>query len=151
MPSNTRRALLAGSGALLAALCGCSAPQSSPSQTGDANPHWVTVYLGERDETHHVTVTITNESGEVLFEKEYQLSDSNETGEDGRFPTSTDPDSIAITVDGTQFERDWPGFEQSTLPCNDPNEAGIQVYVENDQDGQPDIRLEADCQSVTGA
>lgn len=149
MPSISRRALLVGSGAILAAGSGCSAPRSTQRQPGDANPHWIRVYLGERDETHHVTVTITNEDGKALFEKEYQLSDSNETGETGTFPASTDPETIAVTVDGTQFERDWPGFEQSTLPCNTPNEAGIEVYVENDQDGRPEIRLEADCQSVT--
>jgi len=108
------------------------------------------MYLGDRDETHQVTVTIMNEGGDVLFEKEYLLSDSNEADEDATFPASTDPETIVVTVNGTRFERDWPGFEQPALPCDGPNEAGVEIYVENAQDGEPDIRLEADCQSVTG-
>jgi hypothetical protein len=108
------------------------------------------MYLGDRDETHQVTVRIMNEGGDVLFEKEYLLSDSNEADEDTTFPASTDPETIVVTVNGTRFERDWPGFEQPALPCDAPNEAGVEIYVENVQDGEPDIRLEADCQSVTG-
>jgi hypothetical protein len=108
------------------------------------------MYLGDRGETHNVTVTITNQDGDTVFEKEYQLSDSNEADEDATFPASAEPETIVVTVDGTRFERDWPGFEQAELPCDGPNEAGIEVYVENGQDGTPDIRLEAGCQSITG-
>lgn len=151
MPSIGRRALLAGTGAVLAPLSGCAALGSSSKQsTGESAPHWVKLYLGDRDETHDVTVTITNDGGDVLFEKEYQLSDSNEADEDATFPASTDPETVVVTADGTRFERDWPGFEQPALPCDGPNEAGIEVYVETAQDGTPDVRLEADCQSVTG-
>lgn len=151
MPSISRRALLAGTGAVLTPLSGCAAIGSPSNQSkGESAPHWVKMYLGDRDETHDVTVTITNEGGDVLFEKEYQLSDSNEADEDATFPASTDPETIVVTVDGTRFERDWPGFEQPPLPCDGPNEAGVEIYVENAQDGTPDIRLEADCQSITG-
>jgi len=108
------------------------------------------MYLGDRDETHNVTVTITNQDETTVFQKEYALSDSNEADEDATFPASTDPETIIITVDGTRFERDWPGFEQPALPCDGANEAGIEVYVETAQDGTPEIRLEADCQSITG-
>ncbi|MDS0475561.1 hypothetical protein [Natrinema sp. 1APR25-10V2] len=107
------------------------------------------MYLGDRDETHDVTVEITNQDSDILFEKEYQLSDSNEADEDATFPASTEPETTVVTVDGTRFERDWPGFEQPALPCDGANEAGIEIYVENAQDGTPDIRLEADCQSIT--
>ncbi|WP_336037309.1 hypothetical protein [Halobacterium yunchengense] len=105
-------------------------------------------YLSEREETHDVTVTITNDGGDVLFEREYRLSDSNEADEDATFPAATDPETVVVTVDGTRFKRDWPGFEQPELPCNDVNEVGVEIYVENAQDGDPEIRLEADCQSV---
>ena len=150
MPSISRRALLTGTGAVLTSLSGCTALGSSPTQSEKASdPHWAKMYLGDRDEAHNVTVTITNEGGDVLFEKEYQLSDSNEADEDATFPASTDPETIVVTVDGTRFERDWPGFEQPALPCDGPNEAGIEIYVENARDGTPDIRLEADCQSIT--
>jgi hypothetical protein len=116
----------------------------------DRNPHWVKTYLANREEAHHVSVTISNEGGDVLFEKEYQLSDSNESDEDAVFPASTDPETVVVTVDGTRFERDWPGFEQPELPCNDVNEVGVEIYVENARDETPNIRLEADCQSVSG-
>ncbi len=151
MPSSSRRALLAGTSAVLTAISGCTALESSlNSSEGEPYPHWVKMYLGDRDETHHVTVTITNKGGDVLFEKEYQLSDSNEADENSTFPASTEPETIVVTVDGTRFTRDWPGFEHPALPCDGPNEAGIEIYVENAQDGTPVIRLEADCQSITG-
>ena len=107
MPSISRRALLAGTGAVLTAVSGCTtlSSPSNPSE-GESAAHWVKMYLGERDETHHVTVTITNQDEDVLFEKEYQLSDSNEADEDATFPASTDPETITVAVDGTRFERD---------------------------------------------
>ncbi|WP_336001023.1 hypothetical protein [Halorientalis halophila] len=151
MPSISRRVLIAGTGAVLIPISGCNALRSSsnPSEE-ESDPHWVKVYLDNRAETHHVTVTITNDGGDVLFENEYELSDSNEADEDATFPASTDPESIVVTVDGTRFERDWPGFERPALPCDGPNEAGVEIYVENARDGTPDVRIEADCQSVTG-
>jgi hypothetical protein len=130
---------------VLLAASGCTALGSSPTPA-----HWVTVYLGEREETHNVTITVTNEDEAVLFEKEYQLSESNEADEDAPFSESTDPDTVVVTVDGTRFERDWPGFEQRELPCDSNNNySGIEVWVENGQDGSPEIRLTADCQHVT--
>lgn len=155
-----RRAFLTGSIATMIAASGCTALTSLPGSSGDSptssseessDPHWVKMYLGDRAETHNVTVTITNQDGDTVFEKAYELSDSNEADEDATFPASTDPETVVITVDGTRFEREWPGFEQPALPCDGANEAGIEVYVENGQDGTPEIRLKADCQSITGA
>lgn len=151
MPSISRRLLLASTGAVLPVVSGCAAPGSSSSPVaGGSDPHWVKVYLGDRDETHDVTVTITDHDGDVLFETEYRLSDRNEADEDATFPASTEPETVVVTVDGTRFERDWPGFEHPELPCDGANEAGIEIYVETARDGAPDVRLEADCQSVTG-
>lgn len=147
MPSLNRRAFLAGSSATLLAASGCTTVNSS---VGESDPHWVKVYLGDRDETHNVTITITDQDGTTVFENEYALSDSNEADEDATFPASTDPETIVITVDGIRFERDWPGFEQPELPCDGANGAGIEVYIESAQDGTPEIRLKPDCQSITG-
>ncbi|UWG46356.1 Uncharacterized protein HSRCO_0054 [Halanaeroarchaeum sp. HSR-CO] len=144
MPSLGRRAFLAGSSTILFATSGCSAPRSAPTPA-----HWVTVYLAERDETHDVTVTVTNGTAETLFEQEYHLSDSNEADEHAPFPASTEPETIVVIVDDTRFERDWPGFENPNLPCEDPNWAGIEVWIENDEAGDPGVRFEADCQHVT--
>lgn len=151
MPSSSRRLLLCSVSAVFAGVSGCAAPKSSSSPVAeDANPHWVKMYLGERDETHNVTVTITDRDSDVVFEKEYLLSDENEANEDATFPATAEPETIVVTVDGTRFEREWPGFEHPERPCDGANEAGIEIYVENARDGTPDIRLEADCQSVRG-
>jgi len=144
MPSLNRRTLLAGASAALVAGAGCSAVESSPQLA-----HWVTVYLGEREETHEVSVTVTDGGGETVFEKEYSLSDDNEADEDAPFPESAAPETVVVTVDGTRFERDWPGFEQPQLPCDGENRSGIEVWVETDADGDPTVRIEADCQRVT--
>lgn len=151
MPSLNRRTFLTGSIPTVIAASGCSgftSPQGSSEEGSD--PHWVKMYLGDREETHNVTVTITSQDGDTVFEKAYELLDSNEADEDATFPASRDPETVVITVDGSRFERDWPGFEQPALPCDGANEAGIELYVENGQDDTPEIRLEADCQSITG-
>ena len=127
-------------------LAGCSSVLGSDNSAERA--HTVSVYLSDRELTREVTVTVNNEDGTSLFENEYSLSDSNEADEDATFPASNDPDTIVVTVDGTRFERDWPGFEHPELPCDDPNHAGIEVWVEQSEDGSPKIRLEVNCQSV---
>jgi hypothetical protein len=141
-----RRRFLAGAstltGGLLAGCGGVAGDQKRPA-------HWVTVYLGDREETHDVTVTVTDEGGDALFEKEYRLSDDNEADEDAPFPESSEPARVAVTVDGARFEYDWPGFEHPQLPCEDPNWAGIELWIETGGDGSPDVRLAADCQHVT--
>lgn len=147
MPSLNRRVFLVGSSAALVAASGCTTVNLSGRES---NSHWVKVYLGDRDEAYNVTITITDQDGTTVFENEYALSDSNESDEDGTFPASTDPKNIVITVDGIRFERDWPGFEQPELPCDGANETGVEVYIESAEDGTPEIRLEADCQSITG-
>jgi hypothetical protein len=109
----------------------------------------VTVYLKDTAEPHDVSVTVNDGSGEVLFENDYRLSDSNEADEDAPFPESTEPETIIVTVEGTRFERDWPGFEQPQLPCDGPNSSGVELWVDISPDGTPEIRLEADCQHGT--
>lgn len=139
-----RRALLTGLSAAITTASGCTILSSStqPART-------VSVYLGNRDATRNVTVSVENENGEVLFEREYSLSDSNEADEDATFPASTDPETVIVTVDGTRFEEKWPGFENPELPCNDSNWTGIEVYVEGSPDETPSVRLEGNCQHVT--
>jgi len=144
MPSIHRRSLLAGAGTALVGLSGCTAQSSSPTPA-----HWVTVYLADRERTYDVSVTVRDDDGDAVFEKDYALSDSNEADEDAPFPESTDPETVVVTVDGTRFERDWPGFEQPELPCDDPNWAGIELWIETGTDGTPELRMEADCQHVT--
>lgn len=138
-----RRAVLADIGAMVAVFAGCT---SLPSSTPLA--HTVSVYLSERDETHEVTVLVENEQQEPLFEREYQLSDTNEAHEDATFPASTNPSTVLVTVDGTRFDYQWPGVEAAELPCEGENRSGLEVYVGSDPDGSPDLRLDANCQHV---
>jgi hypothetical protein len=111
--------------------------------------HTVSVYLNDRRFARSVTVKISGEGGATLFEDEYNLSDSNEADEDATFPASDAPESIIVTVDGTRFELDWPGSENPDLPCSDPNKAGIELWVEQNKEGSPEIRLKTNCQFVT--
>lgn len=139
-----RRAVVAGTGTMLVGLAGCTSNTSSTSLA-----HTVSVYLSERDETHDVTVLVENDQQETLFQREYRLSDANEAHEEATFPASTDPATVIVTVDGTRFDYQWPGFEAAALPCEGENRSGVEIYVGTDADGAPDLRLEANCQTVT--
>lgn len=140
---NRRKALITIGITSTTGLAGCL---SQSNQTDPA--HTVSIYLGNRDLTRNVTVRILGIDRTKIFEIEDTLSNDNEAIEDATFPVSTDPDTIIVTVDESQFERDWPGFEQPELPCQEPNNAGIEIWIEQDEDNSPTIRLEANCQSV---
>lgn len=135
--------MLFGLTTMLTALTGCVS-MSPP----DRFAHTVSVYLSERDETHDVTVLVENDQQERLFERNYRLSEANEADEDAIFPAATEPSTVVVTVDGTRFNYQWPGVEAPELPCDSPNHSGIEVYVGSSSDGSPDLRLDANCQSV---
>jgi hypothetical protein len=138
-----RRKFVTVSTLALTPLTGCAGLIASEQPA-----HTVSVYLGERDETHEVTVSIKDSEGTTVFEQEYILSDENEANEDGTFPESTEPETVIVTVDGKRIERNWPGFETEELPCEGDNWAGIEVYVENGSNGSPDIRIGENCQHI---
>lgn len=144
MPSVNRRTLLASSCAALAAASGCSVLGASTRPA-----HTVSVYLGDRDATRDVRVTITDDAGDVLFERDYRLSDGNEADEDATFPESTDPATITVTVDGTRFERPWPDFLGPQTSCSDGNWEGVELWIEGRPGEQPSLRVVENCQHVT--
>jgi hypothetical protein len=154
-----RRTVLAAASALSASVAGCGRPsetESTPTNVPrtDSEPatrlaHTVTVYLGEGDETHDVSAVVRDAEGTVLFDRAYSLSDDNEADEDATFSASGDPETVVVTVDGTEFERDWPGFEHPELPCRGENRTGIELWIEDGADGSPSVRLEANCQYST--
>ena len=138
-----REVLAVGSAAVAGGLAGCGSALST------ADPaHTVSLYLLDSEVARTVTVEITDDTGATVFETERTLSERNEADEDLTFPAATTPETIIVTVDGTRFERDWPGFEQPELPCNEGTNAGVEIWIET-ADGSPGIRLEANCQSVT--
>lgn len=139
-----RREFLTGSGIIVTALAGCSEITDSEQPA-----HTVSVYLGNRTETHDVTVTVENADGSSLFDEQYRLSSENESQEDATFPESTNPETVRVTVNETHVERDWPGVESEELPCQGENWVGIELYIQGSEDGSPDVRLEANCQHVT--
>ena len=145
-----RRAFLGVAGVATATgLAGCG----DGTDSGDTGPtdadgdlaHTVSVYLTDREETHDVSVTVTNGQGNSLFQREYTLSNDNESDEDALFPASTSPETVVVTVDGTRFERDWPGFEQPELPCSDATASGVELRIESDETGSPTVQLQANC------
>lgn len=140
----TRCPSLALAYVLLVVTAGCA----GRGDDGSA-PHWVTVYLADREATREVTVAVTDADGATLFEESYRLSDDNEAEEDATFPGSAEPETVVATVDGARFERDWPGFERAALPCDEPNRSGVELWIESAPDGSPEPRLETDCQRVT--
>lgn len=150
-----RRSVLSGvvtlSGVLVAGCSSLDSDDTTSTEDPEATErlaHSVSVYLRDGSETHTVSVTVQNASGAAVFEKDYRLSDSNEADENAPFPAASDPKTIIVTVDGTQFDRDWPGFEHPELPCNEATRPGIEIWVENDQDGTPGIRLAVNCQTI---
>ena len=140
-----RRELLAGVGTAVVAggLAGCVS-NATPAEPA----HTVSLYLLDSETARTVAVRITDDAGTTVFETERTLSERNEADENVPFPAATTPETIIVIVDGTRFERDWPGFEQPELPCNEGTNAGVEIWIET-ADGSPGIRLEANCQSVT--
>jgi len=140
-----RRELLATIGTAAAGgLAGCG---SNPTAAEPA--HTVSLYLLDSETDRTVAVRITDDGGTTVFETERTLSARNEADENVPFPATSNPETIIVTIDGTRFERDWPGFEQPVLPCNEANDAGVEIWIDTAADGSPEIRLEANCQSVT--
>jgi hypothetical protein len=140
-----RRDLLAGiSTAVVGGLAGCGS-NFTPAEPA----HTVSLYLLDSETARTVTVRVTDDAGTTVFETERSLSARNEADENVPFPATSNPETILVMIDGTRFERDWPGFEQPELPCNDATNAGVEIWIDTAADGSPAIRLEANCQSVT--
>ncbi|MFB1065188.1 hypothetical protein [Natrinema sp. H-ect4] len=111
--------------------------------------HTVSVYLHNRNAVRDVTVTIKEDDGAVVFERDYSLSDDNEAHEDATFPEATDPHTVVVTVDGKQFEQPWPEFNDPTNQCSKGNWKGIEVWIKGDPGESPTILLTGNCQHVT--
>lgn len=145
MPLVNRRAVLAGLGAAVAASSGCVGLGRSRRPA-----HEVAVYLWNRAESYKVTVSIVSESEEVLFEQEYYLSDSNEANEKGAFPASTTPETVRVSVDGTESVHPWPTFaEYPRLPCGENTRTGVEIWVGEKNRGTGTVEIQANCQSTT--
>jgi hypothetical protein len=119
---------------------GCSSSLSSDDRTP---AHTVTVYHVDHEIPRNVTVEVENDAGETLFEQSYTMSETNEADEDATFPESTDPSTVLVTVDGTEFEKDWPNPE-----CHDGTWMGIAVWIRGRSDSDIGVRIEANCQTV---
>jgi len=132
-----RRALLATLG-IAAGSAGCSALDSAEPA------HTVSVYHVDERVTREVTVRIENAAGEAVFERTATYDDENEADENVPFSRSSDPETVLVTVDGAEFERDWP-----TADCDDPNWAGIELWIRGGPDAEPTLELRTNCQHVT--
>lgn len=105
--------------------------------------HTVTVYHVDHEITRDVAVVVKNDAEEPLFEKSYTMSETNESDEDATFPESSDPSTVSVTVDGVEFERQWPDSE-----CHDGAWMGIEVWIRGKSDSDIDVRIEENCQTV---
>ncbi|MFB6119877.1 MAG: hypothetical protein ABEJ68_02025 [Halobacteriaceae archaeon] len=140
-----RRALLASIGAALVGASGCSTVLGTSTRPA----HTVSVYLVDDEVARDVSVTVENDAGESVFSRDYRLSESTQAHEDATFPKSSAPETVTVTVDGTRFVRDWPGFEAPRVPCEGDNWVGVEVWIERGPDGAPSVRVQANCQHVT--
>lgn len=105
--------------------------------------HTVTVYHVDEEVTRDVTVVVQNDAGEALFEQSYTMSETNESDEDATFPESSDPSTVLVTVDGVDFERQWPN---ST--CHDGTWMGIEVWIRGRSDSDIDVTIKENCQTT---
>ena len=135
-----RRALLASTSLALATVAGCSG-------LDDTEPaHTVTVYNVDAEVTREVTVRVENDAGETVFDRTATYDAENEADENVPFPESTDPETLFLTVNGTEFERDWPATD-----CEGENWAGIEVWIRGKTDDETTVELQTRCQHVTMA
>ncbi|KPN29909.1 hypothetical protein SY89_00629 [Halolamina pelagica] len=130
-----RRALLVTLGL---ATAGCSALDSTEPA------HTVTVYNVDSEVTREVTVRIENDAGETVFERTATFDAENEAAENVPFPESSQPETVFVTVNGTEFERDWPMTD-----CDGENWAGIEVRLRGGRDEKTTVALGTRCQHVT--
>ena len=133
-----RRALLATLGIAVAGTAGCSALDNTEPA------HTVTVYNVDSEVTREVTVRISNDAGETVFERTATFDAENEADENVPFPESSEPETVFVTVNGTEFERDWP-----MTGCDSENWAGIEVRIRDGPDEETTVELQTRCQHVT--
>jgi hypothetical protein len=123
-----RRALLAILGAGLAGTAGCSALDSTEPA------HTVTVYNVDSEVTREVTVRIEDGAGETVFERTATFGAGNEADENVPFPESSAPETVFVTVNGAEFEREWPATD-----CDGENWAGIELRIRGGPDEEPSV------------
>ncbi|NEU58409.1 hypothetical protein [Halorussus sp. MSC15.2] len=105
--------------------------------------HTVSVYHVDQAVTRDVNVVVRNDAGETLFERSYTMSESNEAHEDATFPESSDPSTVLVTVDGREFERQWPNPD-----CSGDNWAGVEVWIRGPSGSAPSVEVKGNCQHV---
>lgn len=135
-----RRRLLQAAVAASVGSAGCLGSLSADERTP---AHTVTVYHVDEEATRDVTVVVQNDAGETLFDQSYTMSESNEANEDDTFPESTDPATLVVTIDGTEFERDWPNPD-----CSGDNWAGAEIWIRGKSDADLSVEIKDNCQHV---
>ncbi|QLK25754.1 hypothetical protein HYG81_16995 [Natrinema zhouii] len=111
--------------------------------------HTVSVYMHNRNGVHDVTVTIKEDDGAVVFERDYFFSDDKGSHEDATFPELTDPHTVVVTVDGKQFKQLWPEFNDPNNRCSKGNWEGIEVWIKGAPGESLTVLLTGNCQHIT--
>lgn len=144
MPS--RRTVLATVGTLAApSLAGCDALSEETTSR-----HYVDV-LNSAEDPHTVTVTAVDDSGETLFEHEYDLGP--QSGDENRIIEGT-PAKILVRVDGADpVEIPWAPLQGEGIAESHPNgcsaatSPGITIYYGTESPGE--IGAVYSCETVS--
>ena len=123
----SRRYLLTSTATLASTtLAGCSTPLGK-----ETNRHYVSLYNGGT-EPHNFLVTVTNEDGEEIFNREYELGDRS--ADEHRIIDGA-PAEITVAIDDTEpTQFPWaPQESVSTIPkggCSEETSASLGIYYE---------------------
>lgn len=126
-----RRSILSSTAVLASAtLSGCSTVLR-----GKTDQHYVDVLNGD-EEPHDFTVTVTNESGEIIFEHTYHLGPRK--GDENRIIDGT-PESVTVVVDDDEPVRfPWNPFEgpgSISGECSQGTSTSLTIYFERQSGG----------------
>ncbi len=127
----TRRGLLITSGIASAiALAGCTDVLSSKELA-----HEVEVYNRE-DLAQTLSVTVTNDSGDELYQQEFNLE--GEQSEEVTEPFTGSPTKISVAVDdGSLTEHSWPKTNCEEQGTRSAGGVGVYLTPENGLDIEP--------------
>ncbi|WP_323172264.1 hypothetical protein [Natrialba sp. PRR66] len=122
----TRRSLLASTTALASAtVAGCSAV------LGEETDHHYVDMLNGSEESHAFAVTITDDAGETLFDRTYDLPARN--GDENRVIDGS-PASVAVAVDDDEpVQFPWApreGRHANSEECSQGTSASLSIYYD---------------------
>lgn len=119
---------------------GCASLTQSPSA------HTVNVYLTNYDSDENkitnISVSVKDEKGTNLFNKNYSLSNEDMADESGGFSVQKNPEMVLIQVNGEEYTREWP-----TIDCTEGTHSGVEISVSSR--GNTTVSINGICETET--